>query len=848
MQPISFSDKELIHFANQQMLSKETAKNFIATIPPDLLKRLIQLILKEPVSFPELSRAYLMLRHCDAKKLNAEKIRKWMKKAHIKDDCLRYQFAKLAAKRDGEGLCNEIKCFELADTTFKRKVAEIVLNTALTTFLSNLNEFDFIQDTLREEYFLRSLMLSSDAIDSLLKDSYFVPRLMEFPASILKLIYQKFKFAEDDIKTAQKTCKESMADDELFAYAIKQPYYKLESLGCKKLGFFIEYLPDREKNPLTAMILFLLAFEKPEELIQDPTIFSFFEEIENFSHPAARFAAIGLILKFNRMGILPQVVLSYGTKKQVTVLTDPLLFSLVLYACNAIGAKKFSEEGLKQNWKDVEFKRKMILFLSEFFLSEKLTDEDRKTIFEAWFQNKKFPSTKMLSDFSTCLTQRLTSPLKQGKDPSIILCDQLKDVLDRLGHPYDRKISSELLIKLPFRGETVSYAQGLEKLPIMDKDLIVPFFFKFLNTLAEGTLEANRYKTPEMISLFATYSLDLSVWKSNTSSTVRDLFSRHQVKGLEEQINFTPFDALQKVFEENHLRKELYSDFYQAAFEKGDPKKLLLEGKYFGQLMSLMKAGQTNEDNIDYQKVVTHLLVNLLLKTEIKEQLRFAKQLSKLFPSDHDFRIDLNQWISHLENRIRSINEGFEDYVIVKSGDPKTLFSIGSVAGESCQRLKGGDPSKNKALLSYPCDGKNQVIYAENGGEIKARAILRFFYACNELDEHLFPVLYIEPFYPSGASTILRKAMTLSAIECAQKLGVPLVRHCVPKEDSNFTHNLATINGPAPYEYFDGIIKKIKSNDTSETSTVCTIDCSRIKLIFDPKNPIRLNLKEKIVI
>ena len=45
---------------------------------------------------------------------------------------------------------------------------------------------------------------------------------------------------------------------------------------------------------------------------------------------------------------------------------------------------------------------------------------------------------------------------------------------------------------------------------------------------------------------------------------------------------------------------------------------------------------------------------------------------------------------------------------------PDILFRAGTIAGGSCQRTTG-DPAKNKCLLSYPCDGKNQIIYAEDG-------------------------------------------------------------------------------------------------------------------------------------
>ena len=187
----------------------------------------------------------------------------------------------------------------------------------------------------------------------------------------------------------------------------------------------------------------------------------------------------------------------------------------------------------------------------------------------------------------------------------------------------------------------------------------------------------------------------------------------------------------------------------------------------------------------------------------------------------------------------------YDHYEIVRSGDPHLLFQIGSLGGQSCQRTSG-DPAKTKCLLAYPSDGKNQVIYAkEPNKSIEARAILRFFYVCDPKEQPIGPALYLEPFYPKKTDPILRRALTYFAIECTLTLGVPLLRH---KTENNqlaaFPYNLATINGPAPFEYFDGTALKIKSNDPpeKEIKTKCMIPKTVIHQIFNPKNPSNIHL------
>lgn len=170
------------------------------------------------------------------------------------------------------------------------------------------------------------------------------------------------------------------------------------------------------------------------------------------------------------------------------------------------------------------------------------------------------------------------------------------------------------------------------------------------------------------------------------------------------------------------------------------------------------------------------------------------------------------------------------------------------IAKSSCQK-PAGDPAKNKCLLSYPCDGKNQIIYAEDEKKtIKSRAIIRFFYAVSEQSKQKFPVLYLEPFYTLEKSQVLRKAMTLLAIDCAKSLGMHLVRRYKHNEkspdDKGFEYRVETINGPAPFEYFDGTKPKIKENDDPimNTSTICSIHGSQIKVLYDPNHPDKIDI------
>ncbi len=102
----------------------------------------------------------------------------------------------------------------------------------------------------------------------------------------------------------------------------------------------------------------------------------------------------------------------------------------------------------------------------------------------------------------------------------------------------------------------------------------------------------------------------------------------------------------------------------------------------------------------------------------------------------------------------------------------------------------------------------------------------------------------MEPVYPGSTDVLLKECITFSAIECAKKLKVPLVRQFKNQEkkegEKGYEYLLGTINGPAPFEHFDGLSLQVKNNNTydkvSTSSYFGWIDGSEIKLIFDPKN------------
>lgn len=832
---LSFTSDEARAFvkkANEKLTTKRDVKEFVYTIPDALVTAIYKLGQHERMELRELLRAYLVLRLCAMKKLDAAQTLAKMKRAKIDDDNLRYQFAKQAAKFDSANICDEISSFDLQDRDRIRKIAEIVLYSDAETFFDNLNEFGFTEDDVREEFYLRGLMRSTDIVGKLLEDGNFLDQLREsFPEEWLKVLYQRFQFGK---KLVQEFSQEApptlnLNEEALFVLLVKKTYGQLHEMGFKKPFLFLDHLDESEKSSLLSLILFLNNHPEAANLINEPLLHSFFDELHSFHDPFVRFAGVILALKFDHL------TLAELFKNEKSQPSDyPLIFSLIVNViCKSYCPNRDFHSLIIKKWKDIEFRKKMILFVAELFLAEKLSFRDKEKIAGSFLEQSAWQNTKALTDFSVCLARRLMRPLREGKSPTQILDEEFEELLSDLGAPHQCSLPADLVKNLKYREDISHYANCVARLPQIDKDQMVPRFFKFLRLLAEGKVSDEKYCAADIASLFSTYKMNLEDWKEETRSTVDELIKRHPEVSVVDSEIFEPESALKRVFEESHLDQNEYPDFYEAAFGGKGKSFPLIEKKDYGK-----KHNQKSDEKIK-KELISHRLSLLIKEKTPTEQRRHLQELEKYFSKDHDFGVDVRNWIKAINKKINADNKAFGDYVIVKSDDPYVLFRIGTVAGGSCQRVTG-DPAKNKCLLSYPFDGKNQAVLAEKEGDIEARAILRFFYACSgkpKREVHS-PILYLEPMYPGSTDKKLRLAMTLSAVETAKKLGVFLVRHKTDEaSNGSFKYDLRTINGPMPYEYFDGLPQKVKDNDKPGMQSICYLHQSNIHVIFDPNYP-----------
>lgn len=842
-----FDDEKTSTFTKNlstKITSQKHAKYIASCLPSSLVKKIYfffyDLQSAERLSINEWLRSQIALTYCQQhEKVEANTLIHRMQQMEIKSEENRYEFAVQAAKRDVPELAYYLSEFQIEDPTLLRKLADRSVDVNPIALLTDYNEFSLQRDTYPDLYLLRSLIRVSDVFDLLteqISDRFLVA---QFPKEILRWIYTKFQYGKSIIEEVKKDHpSEFSKSDEADVFAslvdqgIKKPYWKWEPIQPG----FLDRINDHQKFPLFALLYLLIFFPKGAIEIQE--IQNLTTELEKFHDPRTRFGIIALALVENLEPVTmpqqrnPEELAQLVSKKDLNVKENPCILSLVLSTIEKFGEFD-SRTLLQKKWKDKDFQKLFLRFLAELVLCEKLTKHQKHDVLKAFFTNKKLQTKESLQHYSTCIASRLTKSLPEGKDPAVILSENELDILNRLGQPFGRELSESMFSKLNYKEDLRSYALSLGKLSDEDKKWMVPTFFRFLCALAEGDTEELR-NSEEMNAMFQQHRLDRKIWEKETSYPVEEILKKYPPSQNTEEKSFDLLEALEQSFKQGHLDE--YEDVRLALFEgKGKLEDFELEGRIFGQYKG---KGSPEQKML----AVKHLFYLLLEKDDPKYQRTRLTHLLKMFPAG-DFRIDLNQWI-------HALNPGSQldlsKFKIHRSADPYILFRVGNVAGESCQRTDG-DPAKNKCLLAYPIDAKNQVIYIENQkGEIQSRAILRFFYAnsaVSDSEQKQIPVLYLETIYPTGSSLEERRAITGVAIECATELNIPLVRHCKRQETADSPFSISTINGPAPYEYYDGLEIKVKRNNFKEgqrsSETLGTIDKSELRVLYIPieENP-----------
>lgn len=829
------------------------------------------------IAIPEPIRAYITLRSCKDKKLSSKDTLERIERVLIGTPLFLYKFATCAAKRNVADFTKEVTSFGITEKPLVRRLAEIALYFDSKAFFEDLNEFGFREDKIREEFYLRGLIRSVDTISSLLDDGDFMSSLENLSPELLSFFYRNFDFCNKGVQRAIHASKaalpstpmsnffpieeseedeeeipqEQVNEEKLFISYIQASSRQvlLQRLGFRNTFFY--YLEKNEEHGFLAMILLVKSIDshRLHSYMEKKEFLDFLREIYNFRDPATRFSIVLLSLGLMKKGMCLIDQLKFPTEGK----NHPKMFSITLCALNDFQQSQ-TADSLESKWKNVFFLKNFVRFLAELSFSEKLNHQEKSGILSIFFKDANLQTPEILMDYCLVLSSRLTKLLSSGESPRRILLERQLFFINRLGESYHCSLEPETFLKLQYRQEISYYAQSLERLPEEEKESMVPFFFEFLHRLAAGTLKKERFNTPELKNLFTTYQVNQALWEKETESNVETILSRFPNVALPIECN-KPFNiqhALLKAFEEKHLLIGDYEEFYNFALTQASPPPIL-EGKVFGKYMANLK-NLTPEQK---KGTLSHLFSELFVAATPQKQLPCIKKIKRFFSSNDDFFIDITNWEKAVGQKEQNKGEQYlqyKDYKIIRSCDPYILFRIGTIAGGSCQRMTG-DPANNKCLLAYPSDGKNQAIYAQHeDNEPEARAIFRFFYACERknVEKTLFPVLFLETFYPGGANSILRSSITLSAVECAMSLNVLLVRVFKRDEkksdDKDFPFDLVTINGPAPFEYFDGTDLKIKPNNKANVSkgwsetTYVRIDGSDIKVLFNPRDPEHIEL------
>ena len=424
----SFTKEEVLLFVNcvrQQITKEKTAKTFSMAISTDLVKKIFKfnkLQIEQSINdIPESLRAYIALRYCAVKDLDANEIVLNMRRVAITSERLRYKFAIHAAKRHVADFTNEVTDFQLKDVSLIRRLAEVALYFDTNAFFSELKKFGFLENKVREEFYLRGLVRSVGVVEKLLEDDVFLSSLENFSTKVLEFIYEQFSFGRTAIQEAIRQAKnpqpeppsgilkylvqrieetplllekKANSDDlsrkkeyllpeneasSVFALFIKKagsPLYVLPELGFKSIAIF-DHLNDNERQALLAMLLLIKSLDDPELAIQSEVLL-FLKEINSFPDPAVRFAVVALALIGIKNGRDLINQLSHS-RTRIELNSYPKIYSLILYTCDGL-CPNTDYELLHDKWKNIYFRKNFIRFLAElFFLKSLRIVRDKKS-------------------------------------------------------------------------------------------------------------------------------------------------------------------------------------------------------------------------------------------------------------------------------------------------------------------------------------------------------------------------------------------------------------------------------------------------------------------------------------
>ena len=181
---------------------------------------------------------------------------------------------------------------------------------------------------------------------------------------------------------------------------------------------------------------------------------------------------------------------------------------------------------------------------------------------------------------------------------------------------------------------------------------------------------------------------------------------------------------------------------------------------------------------------------------QLKEALN---DLLKLLPADVEFRKDVNDMLKQLVSQASN-----EQWTIEDSDSWEDMILMGTEPDNSCLNVNGS-PGFNKCLLANILDGKIRIMVAKDpSGKITARAVLRVI-----VETQMKPVLFVERLYIRGGNYQGKERDILEGCRLkAEAMGIPLVASAKDyklPEAKKYPGVLASLGGPAPFEYVDAL-------------------------------------------
>jgi hypothetical protein len=385
------------------------------------------------------------------------------------------------------------------------------------------------------------------------------------------------------------------------------------------------------------------------------------------------------------------------------------------------------------------------------------------------------------------------------------------------------------------------YAASLSRLPSEDRDEIMPYLGKFIETSLEGTFKKARYSGSVHLDLLKNQLGEerWKIWQEGESSSLETFLSQAttETKKAEEkkQPVMTAEERLKQALKSN-MKETEYPILFEYLKNSTDQVLDQANQRLNEQLQKAAQDLKATKDpqetarlkNIQRTAMIQRRALQFLNPTKKEDPVKILNDLlpffdeqnpvNKLSENDKKFQKEILAIVQALESPEEAgpLDENVGDIITDTDDGCDALESGTEIKGGSCQGV-GQDARLNRGLLSFILDGKNRMIAIKKpSGVIETRAFIRLL-----LDENKQPVLFLERIYPMFCLEEHQKAIIKMAKKRAAALGVPLLSVEVQTGEP-YPHPIKSLGSNVPYDYVDANSMGLKKTYTINNACFVT--------------------------